>query len=162
MFDAAAGSFTAGNEAGDSDRQGAELEARWQLHPALELGLAYTYLDATEDTAVGRVRETRRARHIANASAQWAPLKNLSINLNIDYNGEQLDLFFPPTPPFSQIVELDDFLLVNLAASYSFSPSFTFFGRIENLLDEDYEEVFSFTTPGRSAVFGVRYQAVDH
>ena len=162
VFDAAAGSFTAGNESGDSDRQGAELEARWQLHPALELGLAYTYLDATEDTAAGRVRETRRARHIANASAQWAPLKNLSINLNIDYNGEQLDLFFPPTPPFSQIVELDDFLLVNLAASYSFSPSFTFFGRIENLLDEDYEEVFSFTTPGRSAVFGVRYQAVDH
>jgi vitamin B12 transporter len=29
------------------------------------------------------------------------------------------------------------------------------FGRVENLLDEQYEQVFSFISPGRSAVIGI-------
>jgi vitamin B12 transporter len=30
------------------------------------------------------------------------------------------------------------------------------YGRIENLLDEDYEEVFTYRTPGRAGYAGVR------
>lgn len=161
VFDPSSGNFTAGNGVGDSDRQGLEFELNWQVSEQLELGAAYTYLDATEDDASGTaLREIRRARHIANARAQFSPTEKLSFNLNLDYNGSQIDLFFPPTPPFQERVRLDDFLLVNVTGSYKISPAITLFGRIENAFDEDYEEVFSFTTPGRAAVFGVRYQAV--
>ena len=162
VFDPSTVGFTSANGAGESDRAGLELEARWQLNETLSLALAYTYLDATEEDAAGnQVREIRRAEHIANASVQFSPLQGLSVNLNVDYNGEQEDFFFPPTPPFQERVTLDDFVLVNLAASYNLSSSLAVFGRVENLFDEDYEEVFSFTTPGRSAVIGLRYRAVE-
>lgn len=160
IFDPSIGNFTAGNGVGRSDRTGLELELGWQANSVLELGLAYTYLDATEDDAEGvAIREIRRARHIANARVQWTPSESVSLNLNIDYNGSQIDLFFPPTPPFQERVRLDDFLLVNLTGSYKVNPALTLFGRLENLFNEEYEEVFSFTTPGRAAVFGIRYQA---
>ena len=31
------------------------------------------------------------------------------------------------------------------------------FGRVENILDEDYQEVFGFATPGVAAYAGVRF-----
>lgn len=51
---------------------------------------------------------------------------------------------------------LNDYVLINLSAEYRLSSNFSLTGRIENLLDQDYEEVFSFATPGISAYGGIR------
>ena len=53
-------------------------------------------------------------------------------------------------------VTLEEYTLVNLAATYRLSERFELFGRVENLLDERYQQVFSFVSPGRSAVLGLR------
>ncbi len=45
-------------------------------------------------------------------------------------------------------VSLKPFTLVNLNAQYKLSDRFSVFGRVENLFDVKYEEVFSFATPG--------------
>ena len=45
------------------------------------------------------------------------------------------------------IVSLDAFALVNVAANYKVTDQVSIYGRIENLLDENYEEVF-----GRSSL----------
>ncbi|MCZ6853743.1 MAG: TonB-dependent receptor, partial [Gammaproteobacteria bacterium] len=159
VFDPGTGGFTADNEDGESDRQGVEFAVQWQLMDDLRLGLAYTWLGATEEDAAGsQVDEIRRARHIANANLDWQVNEQLSINLNVDHNGEQDDFFFPPVPPFQERVKLDSFTLVNLAARYQISPALSLFARMENALDEDYEEIFGFSTPGRSVFAGVRYQ----
>ncbi|MNC89725.1 vitamin B12/cobalamin outer membrane transporter [compost metagenome] len=51
---------------------------------------------------------------------------------------------------------LDEFVLVSLAGSYEMTESIELFGRVENLLDEDYEEVFGNNTPGIGVYAGFR------
>lgn len=53
-------------------------------------------------------------------------------------------------------VTLKEFVLVNFNAEYRVTDRVSLFGRVENLLDEQYEEVFSFATPGRAAYGGIR------
>ena len=78
------------------------------------------------------------------------------MTLAADYGGTRSDLFFPPFPDPSEFVTLDNFWLVDLTASYDLTDMFDVFVRINNLLDEDYEQVYGFATPGRGAYIGVR------
>ncbi|MDH5622455.1 MAG: TonB-dependent receptor, partial [Gammaproteobacteria bacterium] len=64
--------------------------------------------------------------------------------------------YYPPWPEPSEIVSLSDYWLVDLAAQYRATPSVTLFARASNLLDEDYEQVYGYRTPGRAAYLGVR------
>jgi vitamin B12 transporter len=56
-----------------------------------------------------------------------------------------------------QRVTLDAYTLVNLAASYEVKPGVELFGRIENLLDTDYQEIYGFESAGLAAYGGVRF-----
>lgn len=53
---------------------------------------------------------------------------------------------------------LGDYHVVNLGLTYDLLPGgqVQLFGRLENLLDEDYEHSFGFPEPGRSAFVGLR------
>ncbi len=79
-----------------------------------------------------------------------------NLNLNVDYNGKQDDFFFPPVPPFQERVELDDFTLVTVASSYQVTKQLQLFGRVENVLDESYEEVHGYGTLGIGVYGGVK------
>ena len=46
--------------------------------------------------------------------------------------------------------------LVNLTASFDIDEHVEVYARVENLLDEDYYEVFAFPTDGRAAYVGAR------
>ena len=52
---------------------------------------------------------------------------------------------------------LDAYTVVRLAAQYDITPYARIYGRIENLFDEDYEEIFGFETPEFAAYGGVRF-----
>ena len=54
------------------------------------------------------------------------------------------------------MVTLGSFTLVNLSASYAIADGVELFARGENLLDEDYQEVFGFGTPGVAGYAGIR------
>ena len=51
---------------------------------------------------------------------------------------------------------LKSYTLVNLAAAWSVTDHVEVFGRVENLGDENYQDVYGFNTPGRAAYAGVR------
>ena len=51
---------------------------------------------------------------------------------------------------------LQEYVLVNLNAAYRLSPTLSVFGRVENLFDERYEEVFSYVGQGRGAYAGIK------
>jgi vitamin B12 transporter len=51
---------------------------------------------------------------------------------------------------------LDSFGVVNASATYDVNKTVQLFGRVENLGDEEYEEVFGFGTPIRSVYGGVK------
>jgi len=46
--------------------------------------------------------------------------------------------------------------VVDLAGEYKLTKSIVLYGRVDNLFDEDYEEVFSYNVLGRSAYVGAK------
>lgn len=148
----ACSTFTAENIPGKSPRQGVEISLSAHVTPDLVLSGSYTYLDAK--TADGE-REIRRPRHMANVTLDYAFHDGRgNVQLSADYNGRQKDRFFGAFP--APLVTLDDFVLVNVAAWYDINPNVRLYGRIENLLDQSYEEVFSFRGAPRAAYAGMR------
>ncbi len=157
VFDPASTFFTAANRPGKSERSGVELRLTADLSDAIDLSANYTYLDSTERQALGQeVDETRRPKNMFSLSLNYAPGTRTNINFNLSYNGSQDDVAFPPFPQPPERVRLDGYTLVGLAASYQLTPAVQIIGRIENLLDENYEDVVGFSTPGVGAYFGVR------
>ena len=158
VYDAVNVGYTAANKEGLSQRQGAELTAGISIDDSLSINAAYTYTDSVESDGAGGYRdEVRRARHTASFNLSWQALDNLHINTNAQYNGSQLDQFFPPWPAPSEMVTLSDYTLLNINANYSASDRLDIYLRLDNLLDEDYEEVFGYQTLGFGASLGLRF-----
>ena len=157
VFDAVNIGYTAANKEGRSQRQGAELTAAISIDDSLSINAAYTYTDSVESDGTGGYRdEVRRARHTGSLNLSWQALDNLHINTNAQYNGSQLDQFFPPWPAPSEMVTLSDYTLLNINANYSASDRLDIYLRLDNLLDKDYEEVFGYQTLGFGASLGLR------
>ena len=138
------------NRTTQSHRQGLELSADANLD-AWTLAASYTYTDAEENS----LAEIRRARHLASFNATY-DFGDASLGLGLRYNGEQQDSEFIFATP-ADTVTLDPYLLVNAYGSYRLTQNLEAFARVENLLDEQYEDVFSFRAPGVSAYAGVRF-----
>lgn len=143
---------TPANRTTTSEQRGVEVALNARFGPQWSLDAAYSYLDAEEN---GR-EEVRRARHIASMALTWeAPGDAASATLVVRHNGASLDDAFTD-PSFVPVrVTLEDYTLVGVNARARLADGIAAFARIENLLDEDYEQVFSFVSPGRSAVVGV-------
>lgn len=138
------------NRTTESDRRGVELTFdaafdEWTVNAA------YTYTDASE----ADLREVRRAPHVASVNVTYQVLDDLSATLSVRYNGEQRDNEFVFATP-QDFVTLPAFTLVNVGVQYDMTENVQVFGRVENALDEEYEEAFSFRSPGIGAYVGVR------
>jgi vitamin B12 transporter len=150
------GGFTAVNLDGRSERNGVEAYFETGIWQGLDASGAYTYTDATEPDAAGRqIREVRRPKHVASFNVGYRFYgERARINFHLDYTGRQNDFDFSTFP--ATIVRLDDYALVDVAAGFRVTEYLEIFARIENLLDEEYQEVFGFATPGIAAYGGVR------
>ena len=95
---------------------------------------------------------------MAAVNVNYAFSARVNVNLNVAYNGMQYDNFFPPFPQPAERRTLSSYRLVSLAANIQLTDRIGLFGRLENLLDEDYEDVFGFATPGLGAFLGIRAQ----
>jgi vitamin B12 transporter len=145
------------NLAGVSQRQGVEVAGRFKASSQLTLGANYTYLDAVD--ANGR-REIRRPPHSGRVDANYAFLEGLAnVNLAVSYNGQMrdnaLDVAYTTVP-----VNLKAYTLVNLGGSYKLQPGVEMFGRVENLLNQKYQEIYGYNTPGATAFAGMRFTHV--
>ena len=154
VYDPATFAYTSNNINGTSERKGAELSAVGNISESMSLSAAYTYTDSTGDDAV---REVRRPRHIASLNLGWQAAHNLHLNTNIQFTGEQTDVYFPPFPEPSQIVALSNHTLVNINLNYSATEKLEMYLKLENALNDNYEEVFGYQTLGFGASLGLRY-----
>lgn len=158
VFDPDTFLFTARNKDTDSKRRGIETIFDTRLGKALTLAASYTYTDATEKDGAGQsVEEVRRPKHMGGITANYRFADERgNLNLNLQYNGSQQDIFFSPQTYTSEFIKLDAYTLLNLAASWKLTQSLELTGRVSNLLDEDYEEVLGFARPGRGVYAGLR------
>ena len=156
VFDSDTGLFTARNRDRNSRREG--IEARLKLRPddVTTITARYAWLDASEpDAAGGQVRELRRPRHSGAVSLTRAFADDrLRLRTDVVLSGKRDDLSFATFP--ATRVALDDYILINAAASWQASPQVELFLRADNLADEDYQDVFGFNTPGRQFHVGFR------
>ena len=142
-----------GNRDTVSKRNGVEVFGEARFAEAWRVNGAYTYLRSHEDGA----REVRRPSHTASLAVDWrAPKDAGGVTLVARYNGETIDSAFID-PSFVPVrVQLDDYFLLNVNADVRVMDNVELFGRVENLTAADYEDVFSFATPGRSFAIGAR------
>ena len=139
---------TPANRDTTSEQQGVEVALNAQMGRQWNLNAAYTYVDSEEDG----VTEVRRPESIASAALTWtAPDDVASATLVVRHNGAAEDTNFGT----SSRVTLDEFTLVNINARVEVVEGVDLFARAENLLDETYEQVFSFVSPGRTVTAGV-------
>lgn len=143
---------TPANRDTESTQRGVEVAVTAHLGSGFSFNGAYSYLDAEEDG----VEEVRRPESIASAVLDWtAPDDSVSATLIVRHNGETVDLAFTD-PSFIPVREtLDDYTLVNINARVKLTDGIEAFGRVENLFDETFEQVFSFVSPGRTALIGI-------
>lgn len=147
VFDSATFVSSPANRMTQNEQQGVELALSAYLGGGFTFDGAYSYLGAQEDG----VEEIRRPDHLGSAVLNWSdPKGKTSVNLAVRYTGEAIDTNFAT---FTND-PLEAYTLVNLNARYQLSEGLNVFGRIENLLDEEYEPIFSFVAPGINAVFG--------
>lgn len=143
---------TPANRTTESQQRGVEVSLNAQLAEQWSIDAAYSYLKARENG----VEEVRRPKHIASAALTWqAPDDAASATLVVRHNGATPDIAFIDVSFEPARVELDDYTLVNFNARVKLADSLAAFARVENLLGEKYEQVFSFVSPGRSAVLGI-------
>lgn len=143
---------TPANRDTKSKQHGAEAFARGRFG-AVQFDASYTRLKAREDG----VEEVRRPKTTASLAATWfAEDDRGSATLVVRYHGSQKDLAYTD-PSFVPVrVTLQDYTLVNFAAEWRLTDKVRVFGRVENLLGEEYEEVFSFVGQGRGAFAGLK------
>ena len=141
------------NQEGESERQGIELQLSAKPTDGLTVSASYTYTDSEDPDGLEEIRRPKHAASL-NAGYRFAGGKAL-VEAGVIYNGEMQDSIFAGFGPFPRTA-LDDYVLVNLAASYKLTERVTLFGRVQNLLDADYEEVFGYSSAPVTAFGGIK------
>lgn len=134
--------------------EGMEAELDWLVVPQLSIGTTYTYLE-TEDRTTGKQLD-RRPMHTYGLGISWYPTERYIIRMDLTYIGERKDIDYTRFP-YEQIT-LDGYTKVDLSIHYKINPSFEIFGRIENLLDEEYEEVYGYQSARLSGYGGLKVE----
>src|SRR6059058_617191 len=141
---------------GAAETQGLEAELRAQPIPNLVFTAAYTYLEAEKTSSkdvsqLQGARLPRRPRNEVYVSASYLWYKRLRTVVEAKFVNAREELNFGG-PNF----DIEDYSFVNIAAEYEVNPHFSIFGRVDNLTNEDYSEVFGFPALGRAAYGGVK------
>jgi vitamin B12 transporter len=138
--------------------QGLEAELRAQPIADLIFTASYTYLDAEKTSSADisqlqGARLPRRPRNEVYVSASYLFCKRLRMVAEGKFVNAREELNFGG-PNF----DIEDYSFVNIAAEYEVNPHLSIFGRINNLTNEHYAEVFGFPALGRAAYGGVKVQ----
>lgn len=136
----------------EANTRGVELMARYSVSSDLTLGVDYTYTDS-EDESNG-LPLLRRARHKFKGLVTYVPVEGLSFTATPTYVGGRDDQDFSSFPPVRR--GLKSYWLLDVAGAYDIAPNMQLFTRLDNLLDEEYEDVLGYGTLGFAAYGGVK------
>ena len=126
------------------DTSGVEVGVKWKASEQFTVDATYTYLDAfnvSTTLAAGNQPDNK-----FSAEVTYLPNDRLTISGGVLFNGDEID----------GATVLDSFTLVNVRARYQLTDNVEVFGRVENALDEDYQDNLGFGTAPLSAFGGIR------
>ena len=153
---------------GAARARGVEVSAHLALPANLRLDVAYDWLD-TEVTSSGSAgdmtfiegeRLLRRPEHRVAGALQWTR-GSASAWIGVAHTGERIDVDFTnPEMPDGERVSLGGYTLVNASALLPITRAgwgeIAATLRIENMLNERYQEVLGFPARGRAVFVGAK------
>ncbi len=146
--------FSSVENFGHSRISGVETELVLNPAPWASADLTYTYTyarDVTDGTPL-----LRRPENAGSATVTLTPLPAISIVPQVEYTGRFADyLYGNDGYPLSDGLSQPG-TVVNLTASYAFTPQYSLFAAAKNLFESKFEPVNGLQIPGQSFLFGVR------
>ena len=142
------------NAPGTSRRAGFEATFGWHLEGRLRLSANYSFLKSTQPGELPgqQVAEARRPKHSGSVAADGSSGR-FSYGASVAYVGRHFDnrdIF-----PFDRVT-LGSYWLADLRVAYAIRPGIELFARGSNLLNQRYQDVFSYRTDPRGIFAGVR------
>lgn len=118
------------------DIEGVELAGRYPIGENWTLGANYTWTDSEQKSGpeVGRPL-TNTAEHMLNATLDWRVLENLTLSLQSELRSDRYRGWNTVLDEAQYYQQYD---LWNLGLRYRVNESVTLFGRVNNLLNEDF------------------------
>ncbi len=139
-----------------AETNGVEIFTKAALTDGLDVKANYTYTNAkdkSENTSDYDKKLVRRPEHKAGLFLSYSFNESTNANIEFIYVGEREE---PDFINYLSRIIMPDYFLVNMAAHYDLFSFLRLQGRIENLLDKQYEEVYGFGTAGFSVYGGIR------
>ena len=135
-----------------ASNQGLELSATSRLLDT-EVRASLTLQDPKDDsTGKHLIRRARTLVSLALARKYGA----LRIGADVQYTGSRIDKDFTTYPATDK--DLASYVLLNLNARYQLNKNVSLFGRIDNLLDRDYQTAYGYNQPSRGVFAGLSWQ----
>lgn len=145
------------NLPGTTETRGLELTLSARPYRNLRLDASYTFTETGDPNGISLVR---RAKHIAAINGRYRFRimdRPANFNLGLRYNGPQTDIVFNSFFPVETVTKkLGGYGLLNAGFAWQVTDRVRLFARGENLLDENYQEVFGFGAPGIAVFAGLR------
>lgn len=140
----------------EAETNGIEFFTKANLMRELDFKFNYTFThseDKSETSPDYNQKLLRRPEHKIALLINSDLTEKVNINFEIIYTGEREDKNFSSYPV--ERVVLADYTLINIAAHYDLLEFLRIYGRIDNLLDKQYEEIYGYGTPGFSVYGGI-------
>ncbi|WP_246026710.1 TonB-dependent receptor plug domain-containing protein [Paracoccus luteus] len=138
------------NQPGKSRRKGLEVSGGWDLTDQLRLGLNYTHLRATNpDDSV----EVRRPRHELGLQATWQTAdEGFAVTGDLRHVAGNRDTQYVGSYP---VAKLPDYTVFNLSARYAVTDQAILTGRVLNVFDKEYSDVWGYRAQDRAVWLGL-------
>jgi vitamin B12 transporter len=148
------------------DRQkvhGVELDGKVKLNK-VDIKVFYSYVNGDihtnktgKDTSYFNLY--RRPKHSASLTAGYRFGTKFFASVGANYSSPAKDMFFDMLLFQSKQVTLKEHLVLNFYAEYSVMKNkLVLFTDLRNLLDENYQEVYGYNTPGFNLYGGARFK----
>ena len=129
---------------------GVEAFLKTELSRQLNSNISYSYTRAVDQHTDQDLQ--RRPLRKAVLNLGYTPRDDLGMYLENIFIGKRYDT----DPTTGARIQRGSYFVANLAASYNVNRHWELIGRVENLLDRDYQEPAGFQQPGRGVYVGVK------
>jgi vitamin B12 transporter len=136
---------------------GIEFSFTTIVNASFRASASYTVTNAVDKTPGSQDENLpliRRPKRSASLGLNYNFSDDANINASAVYVGTRYDEDFSSFP--ATRVQLDAYTLVNISVSYKILKNLRLYGRIENLLDSKYEDVYGYGTEGRTGYVGIK------
>jgi vitamin B12 transporter len=144
-------SFSSYINVGRAETDGIESFIAYRPVSSVTLRADYTFTEANDQILDQEL--LRRPKNKVSLDAKWQASNALSFDADMRYVSSWVDVTRDSVIPE---VTTRGYTTADVAVSYDVTDQFTVFGRIDNLLDEHYQDPVGFLRPGRGFYAGIK------